>query len=246
MATHELYLMHLGRLGSYNEAGMPQFGMVPGYLIRTAGGRVIQIDTGNPHSLIGAADASPWWDLLNDTRPEDDVVARLAEMELAPNDVDLLISTHFDFDHCGRHDAFAAAGTESIVQRSHLDAAAGDPRFDRSLWDLPGIRYTAIDGDVELEPGLQLLLTPGHVVGHQSVFVETADGPVLLAIDAISNREHLDAGELPPQYSDPVAALRSRERLRHLAAETGALIVFGHDRPLWDTLPHSPLPYRRP
>jgi N-acyl homoserine lactone hydrolase len=246
MAAHELYLLHLGQMGARDDAGQTHWGQVPGYLIRTAGGRTVLVDTGNPAALIGKETADPWWPLLNDTRPEDDVVSRLAELGIAPGDVDLLVSTHFDFDHCGRHDAFAAVGTESIVQQSQLAAARDNPRFDHALWDLPGIRYTAVDGDVELEPGLQLLLTPGHVPGHQSVFVETADGPVLLAIDAISHAAHLEMAELPPQYPDPVTAMRSRDRLRDLAAETGAIILFGHDGEQWETLSKSPLPFRRP
>jgi N-acyl homoserine lactone hydrolase len=246
MAAHELLLLHLGKLGAQDDAGQVHWGQVPGYLIRTATGRTILVDTGNPAVLVGKETSAPWWPLLNDTRPEDDVVARLAELGIGPGDVDLLISTHFDFDHCGRHDAFAAVGTESIVQQSQLAAAQDNPRFDHALWDLPELCYTAVDGDVELEPGLRLLLTPGHVPGHQSVFVETADGPVLLAIDAISHAAHLDLDELPPQYADPSEAKRSRARLRNLAAETGATILFGHDGGQWATLPKSPEPFRRP
>lgn len=247
MARHELYLLHLARMGSRDDAGEVHYAQVPGYLIRTAGGRTILVDSGNPAALIGKETAEPWWPLLNDTRPEDDVVARLAELALRPSDVDLLVSTHFDFDHCGRHDAFAAVGIESVVQRGHLEAArGGDPRFDPALWDLPGIRYTAVDGDVELEPGLRLLLTPGHVVGHQSVFVETTDGPVILAIDAISNGTDLEPAEMPPHYADPAEATRTRDRLVSLATESGALLIFGHDGGQWATLPKSPSLFRRP
>ena len=246
MAAHALYLLHLGKLGVRDEDGQVHWGPVPGYLIRTAGGRTVLIDTGNPAVLIGKESAAPWWALANDTRPEDDVVARLAELGITPGDIDLLVSTHFDFDHCGRHDVFAAAGTESIVQRSHLEAVRDDSRFDRGLWDLPGLRYTTVEGDVELEPGLRLLLTPGHVTGHQSVFVETAGGPVILAIDAISHAAHLAMEELPPQYADPGEAKRSHDRLRDLAAETGAIILFGHDGGQWATAPKSPAAFRRP
>jgi N-acyl homoserine lactone hydrolase len=243
---HELYLLHLGQMGSRDDTGAVQYLPVPGYLIRTATGRTVLIDTGNPAALIGAETADPWWPLLNDTRPEDDVVARLAELGVAPRDVDLLVSTHFDFDHCGRHDAFAAVGTESVVQRSHLEAArSGNPRFDPALWDLPGIRYRAVDGDVELEPGLRLLLTPGHVVGHQSVLVETVDGPVLLAIDAITQAADLEVAEVPAQFADPKEVTRTRDRLVALAAEIGAFLVFGHDGEQWETLAKSPLPFRR-
>ena len=247
MTAHELYLLHLGQLGSRDaDTGETHFNQVPGYLIRTATGRTILVDTGNPTAVIGQPTAAPWWDLLNDTGPQDDVVQRLAELGVAPHDVDLLISTHFDFDHCGRHDAFAATGITSLVQRDHLDAARDDPRFDPALWDLPGIDYTPLDGDVELEPGLRLIASPGHVTGHQSVYVETGEGPLLLAIDAISVAEQITMKRFPSTYPDPEAARQSRDKLVALAAETGAFLLMGHDAPQWATLPKSPAPFRMP
>ena len=209
MATHELYLLHLGKMGLPDaDTGETSYSPVPGYLIRTASGRTILVDTGNPVAVIGQPTAAPWWDHPNDTRPEDDLVSRLAELGITPGDVDLLISTHFDFDHCGRHDAFA--GITSLVQQDHLDAARDNPRFDPALWDIPGITYTPADGDLELEPGLHLIASPGHVIGHQSVYVETADGPVLLAIDAISIPEQITMKRFPSTYPDPEAARHSK------------------------------------
>ena len=247
MTAHELYLLHLGQLGTRDEVtGEAHFNQVPGYLIRTATGRTVLVDSGNPAVLIGQPTAAPWWDLLNDIKPEDDVVRRLAELGTAPGDVDLLVSTHFDFDHCGRHDVFAGTGIPSLVQREHLDVARDDPRFDPALWDIPGIAYTPVDGDFELEPGLRVIASPGHVIGHQSVFVETADGPVLLAIDAISVAEQIDMKQFPSTYPDPEAARQSRDKLVALAAETGAFLLMGHDAPQWATLPMSPAPFRRP
>jgi N-acyl homoserine lactone hydrolase len=247
MAAHELYLLHLGQLGSRDpDTGETHYNQVPGYLIRTATGRTILVDTGNPAALIGQATAAPWWDLLNDIHPEDDLVQRLAELGIAPRDVDLLISTHFDFDHCGRHDAFAGTGITSLVQRDHLAVARDDPRFDPALWDIPGIAYTPVAGDVELEPGLRLIASPGHVIGHQSVYVETNAGPVLLAIDAISVAEQITMPRFPSTYPDPEAARQSRDKLMALAAETGAFLVMGHDAEQWSTLPKSPEPFRRP
>ncbi|HEY7032129.1 MAG TPA: N-acyl homoserine lactonase family protein [Thermomicrobiales bacterium] len=247
MAVHELYLLHLGQLGSRDAVtGAVQFNQVPGYLIRTATGRTVLVDTGNPQAMIGAENAEPWSRLLTNTRPEDDVVARLAQLGLGPADVDLLVSTHFDFDHCGRHDAFADVGTESIVQRRHLEAARKEPRYDRGLWDLPGIAYTEIDGDLDLEPGLRLLETSGHAIGHQSVSVETPGGPVILAVDAISRGATIETRDIPDWYSDVTEAARSMDRLVTLAGETGAYLIFGHDAPQWDALTKSPEPFRRP
>jgi N-acyl homoserine lactone hydrolase len=247
MAAHELYLLHLGQLGLPDaETGETHFAQVPGYLIRAASGRSVLVDTGNPVSVIGQPTAAPWWHHPNDTRPQDDLVQRLAELGITPGDVDLLISTHFDFDHCGRHDAFAGTGITSLVQREQLDVARDESRFDSALWDIPGIAYTPVDGDVELEPGLRLIASSGHAIGHQSVYVETADGPVLLAIDAISIPEQITMKQFPSTTPDPETALRSRDKLVALAAETGAFLLMGHDAQQWTTLPKSPAPFRRP
>lgn len=249
MGNHELYLLHLGRMGWLDEAGEKHYGQVPGYLIRTAGGQTVLVDTGNPAALIGQETAAPWSPLLNDTRAEDDLAQRLAELGIEPGDIDLLISTHFDFDHCGRHDLFAGTGVTAIVQRAHLEEVLVNPRFDSALWDIAGKTYDTVDGDVEIEPGLSLLLTPGHAIGHQSLYVETAEGPVVLAIDAIALAEHaapVDPAGFGAWYPDPEAAARSRERLLALAEETGAFVLFGHDGPQWETLAKSPAPFRRP
>lgn len=247
MSVHTLYLLQLGQLGGRNpHTGAAHFSPVPGYLIRSAGGQTILVDTGNPATLIGAETAAPWWDLACNTRPEDDLPARLAELDLTVADIDLLISTHFDFDHCGRHDAFAGCGVRSLVQRSHLEAVRDDSRFDAALWDIPGIIYQPVDGDLELEPGLRLLATPGHVLGHQSVSVETAAGPVILAIDAIASPEQMTMARFPTNTPDAEAALRSRDRLLALAADTGAVIIRGHDQAQWSTLPQSPTPFSQP
>ena len=170
----------------------------------------------------------------------------MAELELAPGDIDLLVSSHFDFDHCGRHELFAGSGIASLVQRDHLEFARADPRCDTALFDVAGIDYAPVDGETEIEPGLRLIPTPGHVVGHQSLFVETADGPVVLAIDAIALAAHAsgDPAGFGPWYPDPAATARSRDRLLALAEATGAIVLFGHDEPQWQTLPQSPAPFR--
>src|SRR5207245_6829111 len=111
----------------------------------------------------------------------------LADLDLGPEDIDLLICTHFDVDHAGYHDAFTKA--ELIVQREHYELArSGHARFAaaRAHWDHPALHYRLIDGETELLSGLTLLETSGHTPGHQSVLLRLPQtGPVLLAIDAV-------------------------------------------------------------
>lgn len=241
--ANQLYLLSLGQLidDNHNPSDMRE-AQVAAYLIRTGRGRNILIDTGNPLSLINATNAIPWAPHLGvSMRPEDDVVVQLSKLGLRPKDIDLLVSTHFDYDHCGRHDAFAEAGVPVVVQRSHYDEALENTtRFDPKLWDFPGWQYQFIDGDTQIDQGVVLIETSGHAIGHQSVYVETANGNVILAIDAISRPSISQLREFPDWYSDVEKANESVDKLMRWGLEYRAYMIFGHEWSQWSTLPHAP------
>ncbi len=172
------------------------------------------------------------------------VIEQLALLGLRPGDIDLLVCTHFDLDHAGRHGAFPKA--EFIVQSTHYAAArGGDPRFaaTRAQWDQPVARYRLVDGDTELLPGLELIETSGHVPGHQSVLVRLPKmGPVLLTIDAVPDRESFTPDRAPgTRDMDAEGTRRSTRKLLERADhERAALVIFGHDGAQWQTLKKVP------
>jgi len=227
-----LYLLQLALI----EDGMP----IPGYLIQTSDGKNILVDTGPPQDGTYVA-------LDNMSAQIEDVVEILKTLGLSPNDIDLLICTHFDSDHSGNHDRFP--WSELIVQRTHYEAARAleNERWSstRSHWDHPNLRYRLVDGDTELVPGVELVETSGHVPGHQAVLVRLPEsGPILLAIDAAAFEEDFDPekriedleGEL-----DPAGVHRSIHKLVELAKREGVtLVIFGHDAQQWKTLKKVP------
>ena len=85
---------------------------------------------------------------------EQDVIEQLASIGVQPDDIEIVISTHYDIDHAGRHAAFTKA--HYVVQRVHHVDAASNPRFaaNRPQWDQPMERIRLVDGDTELLPGL--------------------------------------------------------------------------------------------
>jgi N-acyl homoserine lactone hydrolase len=232
----KLYLM---QLALFQPIGAP----VPGYLIQTADGTNILVDTGLPYSSIENPEGPPGMQL--EMHEEDYVVNRLGSIGLRPDDIQFLICTHFDPDHAGNHEVFTAA--ELIVQRRHYEAAhAGHPRFAvvRNHWDHPSLRYRLVDGDSILVPGVELIESSGHVTGHQAVLVRLPEtGPVLLAIDAIADQSMLDPDNRPihPTDEDEAGVRASTRKLVELARREGVvLIVHGHDSQQWPTLKHAP------
>ncbi len=233
-----LYLMQVESVTI--PAGDSLYGMVVCYLIQASDGTNILIDSGSP------SDYQPPPGVPAHTH-ETTVIGQLADLGLRPDDIDLLVCTHFDTDHAGYHDAFAHA--ELIVQRKHYELArSGQARFapTRAHWDHPALRYRLIDGDTELLPGLTLLETSGHAAGHQSVLVRLPEtGPVLLAIDAVVLQRLFTPDRRVWPLDDDEEQLRAstRKLLDLVKHEHVALVVFGHDAQQWQTLKKAPAYY---
>jgi N-acyl homoserine lactone hydrolase len=107
-----------------------------------------------------------------------------------PRDVAFVINTHLHFDHCGGNRLFP--DTPIYVQRREREAARA-PDFTIPEWvDFQGAQYVEIDGEEELLPGLRVVPTPGHTVGHQSVLVDTDDGLVIVGGDVAYTWDEFD------------------------------------------------------
>ncbi len=225
-----LYLMQVGAMPEYE---IP----IVCYLVQSNDGKNILIDSGLPEII--PEDAS---EFVNGK----DVIEHLAGIGLKPDDIDMVVSTHYDVDHAGRHAAFTKA--QYVVQRAHHLDAASNPRYApiRSQWDQPAERIRLVDGDTELLPGLELIETSGHVPGHQSVLVRLPQtGAVLLTIDAVPfaagfSRDKPDAEASP----DAEAIHASTMKLLDLVErERVALVIFGHEGEQWKTLQTAPAFY---
>lgn len=101
----------------------------------------------------------------------------LAKVGIEPADVRLVIHTHLMYDHCANSKQLPNA--RFFVQKKELEFAYNPhPMFagayQKHLFD--GLDFELIDGDHELMPGIQILFTPGHTPGIQSVAVETEAG----------------------------------------------------------------------
>src|SRR5207245_6561631 len=106
----------------------------------------------------------------------------LAEHDLSPADVTMVINSHLHFDHCGQNAVFKYA--PFYIQRSELARARKQERTTSEWFDFAGARFELLDGDAQIADGVRVVATPGHTVGHQSVFVEVEDGAAVMIGDA--------------------------------------------------------------
>jgi N-acyl homoserine lactone hydrolase len=210
----EIKRLHLASLRGVDGLDWP----VHGFVVTHPGGAAL-VDTG-----VGGPDR-----LLNDWRVVNRSVAdALADHDLAPSDIGLVINTHLHFDHCGQNAVFTHAACH--VQRAELDRARRESPELYDWFDFMNARFELLDGDTEVLPGLSVITTPGHTVGHQSVVVTADDGSsdVLIGDAAYTPRQYAGPPdeELPRgQASDPAAW---RDSLRRIRAITPTRTHFCH------------------
>jgi N-acyl homoserine lactone hydrolase len=236
-----------GDFGRLMEGGEGRIRLpIPAYLIEHPKGTAL-FDTGlhqdcqsDPAARVGARLASLF---AFDYHPGEEIAARLTPLGRDPAKIDLIITSHFHFDHCGGNAQIPNA--TMIVQRREWDAGMDPDRaaksgFDARDFDL-GHKLRLVDGehDVFGDGSVFCLPTHGHTPGHQSLKLRLSGGEVVLAADACYFCRTLRERRLPRFVFDREAMHQSLERLAALESR-GAQIFFGHDPEFWQTVPQAP------
>lgn len=194
------------------------------------------IDTGMPDRWIDRVGDLDGEEIFPHMTADDAVARQLAILDLTPADISCVINTHLHFDHAGGNAHFPHVPI--LVQNAELEAARAGAITARD-WDVPGLRYETIHGDHHVCDGIDLLFTPGHTLGHQSVLVTLGDGRRLLfTVDAVYTAINWNEDVLGAM-ADPVAGQSSVERLRQEAAQPNTTVIFGHDPIQWANLRHA-------
>jgi N-acyl homoserine lactone hydrolase len=214
----EIKRLHLAKLSP--PGGAKGQWPVHGFVITHPDGAVL-VDTG-----VGGPE-----EMINDWRVVNVAAAdALAELDMSPADISLVINTHLHFDHCGQNAVFKHA--PFYVQRAELDRARREAPDLAGWFDFMGARFELLDGDTEILPGLRVIATPGHTAGHQCVVVQAngaTNGTDLLIGDAAyTPREYtgpLDQQLPPGQAADRPSWESSIGRVRSM---TPARVHFCH------------------
>ena len=221
---------------------------IPAYLIEHPEGTAL-FDTGmhpdcqhDPAGRVGERTAGLF---EFDFHPGEEISAHLEAVGRDPAKIDLVINSHFHFDHVGGN-ALVPNAT-MLVQRREWDAgmdpdSAAKRGFNPRDFDL-GHKLRLIDGehDVFGDGSVVCLPTYGHTPGHQSLKLRLASGDIVLAADSCYFCRTLRERRLPRFAYDREAMLVALDRLEALE-KAGARVFFGHDPDFWQTVPQAPQP----
>ena len=211
-------------------------------LIRTAEGNIL-FDTGLHPVHVTRPDATfgPNSGLAVVMEEDDAVTRRLAALGVAPDDIQVVVNSHLHFDHAGNNGAFPKA--TFLAQADHLAYAKGRPNFPGVYWDIAELTYVPVSGRSRVANGVEVVPTPGHAPGHQSLVVDLADtGRVVLTGDAAFTRANIERGEIPAV--DAAAAKESLALIASLVDGDLTRVFTSHDADAWQTWRHAPDAYR--
>lgn len=195
-----------------------------------SGDRVIIVDTG-----ANAAKMAP-----RGRTPLIDPKSALASVGIDTDAVTEVFLTHAHWDHVGNLDLFPNA--HFWMQAREMQSITGpDMTYTkiRGSYQMDEVqqlislvyedRLTFLDGDGTFAPGVDYLLLPGHSAGQTALRVQTANGPILMASDAVHYYREAVEERVFQSFNNVKEMLAS---LRECMAETGGdldRLVPGHD-----------------
>lgn len=172
------------------------------------------------------------------------LLASLRALNIAPEDVDVVINTHLHFDHCGGNTRRDSSGrwvpafpnARYVVQKGEWDDAHRKSDLSKGSYLPDSFEAVAeaglldlVEGDVEVLPGVKVMRTPGHTRYHQSVLLESRGRKALYIGDTIPTPAHLPYPYMMGYDLYPVTLLNTRKKLLKRAHRERWMLIFEHD-----------------
>lgn len=186
-----------------------------GYLGMT---NITLIRTGDGYILVDVGHTVNWQGLEK----------ALAARGLAPRDISKIFLSHIHNDHVLNIHKFPETA-DVFISRADYDYAANphpdDPFVPFMIREqLAKYKLHLLEGTGELATGVRYLPAPGHTPGCMALVLDTAEGPVVVAQDAIKFPKELVSGKVNDAFDTHEAASRSIRELLTL----GDRIIPGH------------------
>ena len=167
----------------------------------------------------------------------------LRAMGLSPKEIDTVVLSRLDFDHCGGCTRLDRAGnflptfsraTYYVQETCFEDALSPDERFHDMYREEDFLpieergQFGLLSGDTEILPGLEVKVAGGPCRGHQIVLLTLGGERAAYLGDLVPTPFHLDLACIPAFDRYPETTLQTRREVLNQAEEEGWLLLFAH------------------
>ena len=204
---------------------------------------ILLVDTGQAKVLIDAGCGHA-------VSPAGQLLDRLGTAAIDPNEIDMIILTHADFDHIGgaidEEDAPAFPNARHILPRQEWIFWASEPeRFrgseaaDELYHGLVGVSHLRLaqlrdrlelsDTDTVVVPGIQVIAAPGHTPGYAIVVVSSAGKKLMYIGDLIRDEKDIENDSWYSIFDyDPEQVIKTQQWLLQQACSEQMLVMASH------------------
>ncbi|MGP4050918.1 N-acyl homoserine lactonase family protein [Streptomyces sp. 2A115] len=160
--------------------------------------------------------------------------AQLGRLGVSPERLDYVVLSHLHFDHAGNVNMFAGTGARLVCHSEEQKWAFGyEGAFNGAHLkaDYEGLDFETVSGDTEILPGVTLIEAPGHTPGTMAMKVDLPEtGSMIFTSDAVYMGDSYGPPATPAAIVNDLSAwYGSVEKIRGLAEQSNAQVVFGHD-----------------
>ena len=167
----------------------------------------------------------------------------LKSVGLTLKDINAVILSHLHFDHSGGCTRLDRSGNvvptfpkaRYFVQRSCWDDACtpdercfGHHRMENFMPVAERGQLEILDGDSEIFPGLNVVVTDGHARGHQMVMFNHGGERVAFLGDLVPTPHHLNLAVISAFDHSPQGTFERKRDVLSDAERQGWLLVFSH------------------
>jgi glyoxylase-like metal-dependent hydrolase (beta-lactamase superfamily II) len=252
------YTIHSIATGTFSLDGGAMFGIVPWvfwsklnppderlrillaarcWLIQ-GNGKTILVDDGN-----GTKWSAKLKDIYRLDNTNADLLSSLKNLGVSRNDVTDVILTHLHFDHAGGSTMMNDGKLEPTfprakyyVQRKHWELSQNPtdkdrasfmsddfmPLMDRRILEL-------IEGEVELFPGIEVLVCNGHTAAQQLPKISDGNTTMLFCCDLVPTTSHLPYPYIMAYDVRPLVTLEEKKKILPRAFEEHWILFLEHD-----------------
>lgn len=240
LKTQTQYLLKDTRIGTPMEIPMP-------FLVIQHGKEWVAFDTGC--NALAAKDPAGYWGeatakaYVPAIKPEQEFREAIKLLGLKPRDFKAAVISHGHLDHAGAIDNFTGTRVPIYFQKTELreirkvvDAAT--PGAAYCLGDfkhMKELNIQEVEGlfDIFGDQTVMAFPTPGHTIGHQSLYVKLSTGDTFIyCADALYTLETMERS-VPPGLAADIPATMQNVHWFRLEQRRGVRIVPSHDPGYW-------------
>ncbi len=240
LKTETQYILKDTRIGTPMEIPVP-------FLLIRHGKEWIAFDTGcngatasDPVAYWGAELAEHFWPVIG---PDEEFARAIGTLGLQPADLKAVILSHGHLDHAGAIEDLRATTVPIYVQKVELaeirevvaTRRTGTAYLPRDFKYLQDLNFREVEGafDIFGDRSVIAFPTPGHTLGHQSLYVKPSVGkPFIYAADALYTLECMEKS-IPPAIAADFSATMQNVHWFKLEDLAGVTIVPSHDPEYW-------------